>query len=515
MLIIKKNIIIVLVLSFLILSGCKDDSTTNPSESSEMLWVAESISMNIFYPQYISHVEASIMSSIQIEAWENYLRDICELDMKFKYIDIPLKAEKFSETGTEGLVYIWDISQLKKLMECELILPLNDYLKNSENAGAIDENIIANFTDDSGNIWALPTYSMPTYSYRRYNNEWLKQLKFETPKTIADFEKLGRIIKENGFGDSKKDTYLFDIRYPHKFTCYELMDIFIAFGCYPNMMGLSNVSYNNTKGNYEDIVFTEEFTQALTYIRFLIEEDLVIYTENMSQHDIHENYDFISGNNIEHKSEIEVGFYLSGNNTKNLLFENIYLNGVAVLKNTKNVKEKIEFFTKRAFVDEEIRTALNHGVSGYHYDEFETYYMKYLENNGRLILFSPILINILSSIENEKDIYIEGKTYEENSQRADLVKKGYLLFLKARENNKGNIYSYDLLKRIHIDESLKNDSLKEGIQIYPIDLQISMNFISLLGEVFSGDKTVDEAIKEYREKCNNAEYSEYFNKLNN
>jgi len=507
----KKKLFIISIIIILLFVGCKNEKNVLETKDINLADEKE-LNIAIYYPTFFGESQPK-MSSMVIEQWENFVSDIGKANIKFDYIDASFQKEMLDSIEKDRLIYIWDIQQLKVLIENDMIIPINNYIGSLSNFTHIKNSIIKNFTDSNGNIWALPTYTCPIYTYRRYNNDLLEKLQVNIPTSIEEFEKLAKKAKSKSKDISDKGVFLFNIEKPQGRTFSSLMDIFVAYGCYPNIKGILNIVYNQETGGYEDIVYDEKFVKALTFIRYLIDNEFALYTGEISHSDLDSKYEFISGNHINYDCEISLGFYLKGENSKKLIIDNSYVRGIAVLKETKNIVDKLSYFTERVFVDKELQEAYNFGIKGYHFEEFDTYYLKKTEYDGKLKPFSPIKINVLNNIRDEKYVFMEGNSYEDNLRVAELVRKGEIEFAELRENNNENIYTYNLFKNIDT-KAYKLEIQEDGTVIYPIDIQIQINFDKLLEEIFSGSESIENAINNYTLKLNSEDYLMFMNNLN-
>lgn len=501
----RISIYIIILLIVFSISGC-DKKATPMEDTTQSFQTGKPIDLSIYYYLFNMRDAVTRMSELEIKSWEDYLQNISGNNFDIKYIEAEHLPEDTTSINENRLVYISHVDQINILKEANLIIPLNDYLNQLDNVKLIPDEIIDSFTDTNGNIWALPTYWTSEFIYRRYDKEWLAELGCKIPTNIDELKEIGRKIKEQEKGEYH---YLFDIRPPNYYSYIELMDIFMAFGCYPNLRGLPNVSYNANSNKYIDIALTPGFEEALTYLRYLIDEEMVFVTEWDYNVD---NYKFLSG---YLSAGGDYGYQLNGPNSTNTFSEIIFPQGIAVMRGTDDILNKLAFFSENAFVNEEIRTALFLGEKGYHYTEFENYYLMHYGKEKDPIVLTPIRINIFNGKRVfSKDIYDDRKTAEENkvfNENRNKVLDEYEL-MKSRVSD--GVYYYNMLNRVKLD--FGNSDIYEGYEQInkSIEFIIYEDFIALLEEVFYQQTTVEDALKLYAAKCNNSNYINFFADLN-
>lgn len=507
----KIHIILFIVFS-IILSGCSKNSNQELSDeisgnnpSIEIQRSEEKIEI------YYIENQNSRMSNLQLDNWEEYLSEISGNTFDIKYISSSELMNTEQNQNGERLIYISDVNQINMLKEGNLILPLNEYLPKLNNSKLIPKKLLDSVKDTDGNIWALPTYYQTRYFFRRYDKTWLNNLGLEVPVNISELEELGAKLRS----EENTNNYLFAITKSDPWLCYEAMDIFVAFGCYPNIFGLENIVYDQSTNRYIDIATTPEFKEALIFIKHLIEENMVLAVYSIYDQEF-EGKKFISGDFIDFDNELDFCWELSGPNTEKLMVEYNNPAGIAVMRGTENISEKLAFFTERAFVEEEIRMALNHGEKGYHFDEYDEYILKYKDNNGELISISPILVNILSDQLNEKAIFIQGVSEEKNKENAELRRSGIEIYEKAGVGKANETYLYNLLNRILVSANDESNNFTHGYNggKESVDVEILENFMKLMDDVLYNDVAVDIAIGNYINKCNTEEYQNYIAGLN-
>ncbi len=524
-----KIILLLIIIVAISIAGCniivKTDVVVSPENSSKIL-LPDKLSIELYYPvpfhlrriNFVTYNEEEMPKKI-LDEWENCISKSGNINFKLKYVDWSLDTVILNSIETDKLFYIPEQSMIKILRDSNMITPLNKYLENIDGFGVIDQKTISDFTDDDGNIWALPIYKDLQCTYRKYNQEWLDKLEISIPKTIVEFEKLAWAVKKSDSADDTRQPALFFIPKASSMTCFNLIDIFIAHGCYPNIFGMQNLVYNEENNEYEDIAFSDEFIESLGFIRYLLDNELVFYSQerNMTLNEITKQYRSISGMYVDYKDMMSLGYYLEGTNTENLLFVYNQSKGIAVLRDTEDIQEKLNFFINQAFIDDELLTIFNYGINGYHYEETEKYFIKKPEDEkySHMTMLTPVQINIIKDIGDEKS-FISRTMNEESISISESIKKYTDEMARVIEEHNSDLHYYNSMKQIIINKYEEDAYDEEGNLIMPdpIRNRISDNFTMLLDDVFSMRKTVESAVSEYKEKCKNKEYKSFIAEIN-
>lgn len=507
----KKLFIFVIILSFLF-TGCISENNEGDSEENGGILdePSEKLVVPIIYPTYFFDGYTN-MSSLQLDKWEQHLSELSGADISIDYVDAggPRKSMA-SEFPDKGLVYIWDLSVLKLLVENGKVVPLNDFVKGLENYGAIGEDVLSCFTDRQGNLWGLPSGYGPVFTYTRYNQDILDELGLEIPKTLSDYEKAGRLFQEKY--ETEKVKYLLNITRSDTENLFYINNIFTAFGCYPNIRGIQNIIYDPVESRYCDMVFTDEFKEAVSYIKYLIDSGLALYVDDEAISKIRKTFEFLSGPMLDDGSKVGVGFSLAEEKEANCYYEIPNAQGFAVLKDTGNIRNILNFLLTGAYADEELRDAFNYGVEGYHFSNEGNYYLRKEDTDKNLVALNPILINIFN-YPDEKFLFSRQLPEEEMNKLMESRKKSIERYNEILTNNKDKIYVYDQYSSI-VHEHEEMEILEDEAVVYPIDVQISMNFSKMLQDIFSGEMPIDTAIEFYESSFNEMEYENYMAYIN-
>lgn len=455
----KKCICMILavLLIFAALAGCKNsgsdigekpDLDLNPSESPISTEANDSGSS----PSGIPNISVSgRVDEIRIlmpvstgydfdkkfeEEWEAYIYekygffvDIDQLSTEGIWqINIDELSDK-SEKG--GFVYVSSATQLNALIDSGLIDTVNNDINNIEIYNTLSEHTIQSLTDSNGMMWGFPlTDNVSTASlYRYYNKAWLDDAGLNTPKTVDDFYEYAMFIADydpDGSGEKLYAAECSDYSVLH-----DLGDIFRAYGCYPYHFG--PIGYNPLKGKFENLVFNENFPEAMSLIMNLQEQDLLIsrfqdtgYVEP-SQYKTGSTRSFVPDNDFE---ELAYGFCLTGINDKQLL-ENVgMISCLAVLKGTDNAAVKLNSFFEMLRSDPNSRMDFIFGIENVSYTENEnSFTVNTLDENGNRNMQMPGLLigldNLGFSTKNVTYSHWEnmGITEEFNQMRAKAIEE--------------------------------------------------------------------------------------------
>lgn len=499
----KKFIIVLLILSLITLplSSCKKEKIIEkPVLEQEVTLESESELSTIGI--YLPTEDYLRMDEQHLILWGQQLSELSNVAFNISYIDAKLDEKTmipFSQ-GLDKLVYINSQAMLDELIKLDLILPLNTYLEEIETSENIEKAYYELYTNADGIIYALPAFRNVNYiGVRSYNANWLATLNANVPSTIDEFTELAIKIRDSSIGSNYREAYIADF-YSYYSFIWQFFDVFLAFGCRPSMQSI-NISYIEEKNEYEDMALTNNFREALTYLKYLEENDLIINTVGLSSEEKEEKYDI--GWTVE--DPLEIGLYLAGESKTRLLCESIYPGGFAVLKDCKAVNEKLSFLINRVYIDEDILESINYGVRGYNFDENDDYYYYLRNDDNSWRPFQRMHVNIINDIRESKPIYFTQEEYLDNKENYDI------LFEKQ------TTYSdlINSLKSTNPEIIYKSDTNKE----LPIDLDdvteaINDSFNKLIQNVFKENLTVDEAIDIYQHSYITNGYKEYFDELN-
>jgi len=371
---IKKAVPIILIIAIFI-TGC----STTRENSHETYKPYDSEEIRIYYPK-----KEDIPDDNHVEEWEKYIKGKYGMDIDLEYIPLytPSSVREFLFKGqiaihnyfddsreANGLVYITSYEVLNQLKDASLIIPVESYIDGLPGIVNIDIGNIEAFSDSSGNTWAVPLSDGIATEYRTYNKEYLDAAGISAPRTIDELFEYGKLVSGKDFdGNEIRDTYLFDYYLTGRMSSFD--DIFRAFGCYGSP-GYP-VQFNPHKQKFENFVLNPNFTEAMTFIKLLYDENIIIEkTFPKGDYNVASIYSSsISGAFKEN----EQSFYLSGANEKYLIREEYACFGLAVMGNTRKPKEKLADFLELAVNNADGRIDLAVGFENKFYKDNVSYY---------------------------------------------------------------------------------------------------------------------------------------------
>ncbi|MBN1623850.1 MAG: hypothetical protein JXN10_05150 [Clostridia bacterium] len=449
---IGKNILLLIVISLIcLLFSCKESNNENPQSSnyqSDIKPVESNMggeitsntilpdafpkvdSLNIYYPAYIP-----MRYTFRTE-WREYIFDKFGIDITISYDGYSLNDISRGEFPVETLIYLGFTNYFTYQLNTEIYDYCNDelfydlspyYLKYGWDK-VIDEEYLGRLVTN-GRIYAVPAVGNPYIVPRRYNKEYLGAVGMTVPENTAEFLDYLRAVKS--ILDEDGNYYPMSVDF-QRFTP-STSDIFRAFGCYVNSQNNSTISFDPGTGSFEDAVFSENFDQALSYIRNLRQEKLLfidgysgttmidnglnfydgdfsfakdLATEYWYIYDIpsgfflHESYDF------KVRYDVMNGYYLDGINHDNLCEVRRDMAFYVFPKAIENIYGTIELFND-LFTNPLAYGDLKYGRQGYEYEI----------NGDEIIPLEPVagaylnLLQISGFCGNDQTYYPESTQY--------------------------------------------------------------------------------------------------------
>lgn len=492
----KRIVVFLLIIVLLIgtLSSCsinsdEKNSKLNPDESSEIF--------NLYYPI----INNFIPTEDHVMMWESYMRDKHGFKIDLEYLprkSIPtntINIEKLMDnSNARGFVYIERYEDLTELIKKGAITPINYYFDSLLTSyEKINPDSIEGFTDSMGDSWAFPMMGDNlVISKRTYNKEWLEKSKMSVPENLEEFFNYAKYVAyEDPDGNGIDDTYI--LEYSHNQILNSFMDIFRAFGCYPDRS--NPTSYNPMKRSFENIVFNENFIEAMSFIKLLSDEGLIVqsnlnyYNTKQSSYKVASSY----GGTLpyDYVNERTYGYFLKGPNEYMLIEEKTPEYCIAVLKDTDKVFYKINEFYKMIFNSPESSLDLYIGVENKDYFDrgncFEVMYNPYSGITNDIIRISSDfqwgILDYKPMITSDSGIALsrikELRTLNKEKNEADAGANDYLgTQLSYRIDF--NTFTYEVNELIWYKgplEEMFNDILKldmpieEAIQKYRIIME--------------------------------------------
>jgi ABC-type glycerol-3-phosphate transport system substrate-binding protein len=376
----KKIFTILLVIS-LLFSGCSNTSTQDPHKQN----TSEEKKIKIFYPR-----RDQIPEDYYVSDWKDYIDKKYGYDVELEYIRLKTDGnfwnkgridiqEFIKNHETDGLVYITDFEILNQLKEAHLLLPVDSYIDGLRWLGNPTPGTLDAFSDSSGNMWAVPLTDNILSGFRIFDKDMLDAAGVEVPQTIEELFEYAKVAAREDFdGNGVNDTYLFEFILNGRFHLFEgseyvissFDDIFRAFGCYGSPG--EPIQYNPYSNKFENFVNKENFIEAMTFIKLLFDENLIIeWSRIENEYNTASMYSMQSTGTYRNNA---YSFYISGPNEKYLIREKYQCLGMAVLTNTRNPEEKLSNFLDLAVGNPDGYVDLIYGFEDKFYEDRITYY---------------------------------------------------------------------------------------------------------------------------------------------
>lgn len=315
-----------------------------------------------------------------INEWETYISDNYNIDIKVNFISVGFQyftdyyIQNKDESNATGIVYLSDfrgISDIRKLIDRELIVPLTDMVADNIifNKMPIEFQNMYRFADDE--IWAIPgEIRYNGYLVRLYREDWLNNVGLETPTSYAELLEMSRRIQKNDPDEDGKDNTV-GLNVPNDKSFMGLEDLFHANGVYLNNNPLYSTAYNPTTGTYEDGMLNNSIYDVLYYIRNLVDEDHIDY------------YGYTQGDTIGflRKNTASTCQYASGalpdqvfsvireSQQEQVTLMNYSSTAYVMLSNTINAKPMLNNFINVFLGDIDAHKMLRFGLEGVSYED--------------------------------------------------------------------------------------------------------------------------------------------------
>ncbi len=271
----KRFVAEILAFAF-VLAGCSDKTGT-PN-----IPVSPTDQVSISITNYYSFASRNEYSNYYDEntkyAWIDYMSLHSNTDFTL-YDDEPKQAaELIANDEREGLVLLDSRLKIEELARTEKLLPLDDYLANNESWLSLPEEFRKTF-EIGGEIYAIPYSSdnmvgsgLSLNTELAINTQWLKQLGLEMPKTLENFENVGKQFIQNdmnGDGIAGNDHLL------GLFNPTMNAQILQAYGLYCDLPAGSTFGYDPELGCIADALFKDNAEPALAYLKRLYTEGVI------------------------------------------------------------------------------------------------------------------------------------------------------------------------------------------------------------------------------------------------
>lgn len=376
-----KKIILLIILTVLLTIFVSCNSTNISVNEVEKPVIIDEIS----YPLSFCQISMFKQSQKFISALEKYVSDNFAVDVNFKYVDMISFNKNMSgqfdmdvlkeATNFDGIIYVNSSDVMNYLKNNHLILPINSLLEENEYPNYIGEKELLGSKYLNNDIWGIPTSNLFLYSGRFYKKEFISATNIKEISSVEDIIAFCEKIK--GTNETPK---LY-------FTCFntaniliDFRDIFLSYGIYSNYS--YPIAYNYNTEYFENIVYNENFKEAIKFIRFLYERQYIIDNESL-QEKINEiitkdrpslviddyivsKFSDLGGSGFK---EYEVFFFTGGGNESQFIDVRQIGGEIAVLKDTVKPKEVLKQFIELFYNNKDGRNSLAFGIKNYNYYE--------------------------------------------------------------------------------------------------------------------------------------------------
>lgn len=377
--------------------------------------------------------EGDVFNEEDYSLWKSYVKQEYDLDIHYiQFNIINRKMANLSDSEVPSLprlVYADDYRNLKRWVESEMLSDLKDYLTINK----YDADALQYLLDEKGRIKMLPTKHEKVYKYRTYDKDVLDELNIPVPTTLEEFYQLAKIIKYEYQADNGKDTYI--ATYNAKNCQEDLTDIFMAFGCYFNLdFYCTSIAYNPITMQIEDAAQSENFKQAVSYIKLLIDEGLIYESSSESYTDNINVVSYYKERNSIGFSNNEYGLYLEGTNDKYLVYCNDVISGIAFERSVNEDLGIIKIFENEIYTEEKARLFFTYGFEGENYSINDNELSINIDSEVKV---PKIVFNCESEFDSVKYLY-QGNVVE------TLDEKQHIIDEIASELDSDKIYHADM-----------------------------------------------------------------------
>lgn len=491
----KKVILYILIIILVILTACQNSKTDTEIQETTTPTInvteEEPLDVSIFYPRdSIIQIDPEFISE-----WQKYIYDKYDIRIKLEYTKNDWAGkDSTSDSGLDdndlwkkskngGLVFIRDFYTFGNLVKSGLIVPVNEYIKNIPEFAVLEDKMLEQFTwDDS--IWAFPFYHDYSLNVRAYNGDWLEKYEKGIPKTLDEFTEYAEYVRDNDpDGNGIADTYAQVYRYNGLFS--EFMDVFNAYGCYP-LSTRFPISFNPDNKKLEVCVFSEGYVKAMTFIKFLVDEGYAKASSTQGSNISKQEYKCASSYNYDYGelgecTSMEAGYYLLGENEKNLVRVLYYPYSFAVLDGTEDPESMIRKLLVPLSEKPDNYIDFYCGIEGKSYLVTDDYFV---------YSYQRPTIDIRTGI-NIRDVSRKPMINEEDMNRAE----SSILYTEITREFRDGVK--DL---IDTDLVYTTNSYTFSDELRLLNSRISELTEELNRDILTGQKMIMEAITEYRSR---------------
>ncbi len=255
-------------------------ATTLPGIHSDIVlpdYIEPSDSLNIIYPAYL------IMRYHNLESWQLLIKEKFEIEVNIIY-EYSIPIDELTDTQktntvlylnyTKGYPYEFN-TRVYDLCDERIAYDLSPYYLKYGWDSFIDPSYIE-LLKTNEKIYAVPATNKKYILPRYYNKEYLSELNLEVPTNVMEL--YNYLLATKNLNSSDDSFYPICIFSPY--ITISTADIFRAYGVYFNSADNLTITYNHNVNSFEDGVFSDGIESALTYIRTLQNENLMLICGN-------------------------------------------------------------------------------------------------------------------------------------------------------------------------------------------------------------------------------------------
>lgn len=347
--------------------------------------------LTFIYPAYNDRKYQNLMN------WQTYIAEKFGVELLANYKAISVNDLINASNDSIGILYlnyekgrVYEFNtDVFRYGNDTIAYELTPYYEKYNWGDFIEQSYI-DALSDNGNIYAIPAACSKYIIPRYYNQKHLSEIGVDIPQTTFEFYNYLRQLRA-----INPNTEAF---YPMCISAHALSqstaDIFRAYGIFVNTEFNSTISFNPNSGSFEDGVYSDDFEASLGFMRQLQVEDLLIvhgYRKsqlgdglegNIFREDIKSlSKDFSTEYNYIYSSkynyflphamtdinyEAKEGFYLTGENSKNVCEIRSDISFYVFPKKLQNINGIMELFNE-IFTGSAYYADLKYGIEGTDY----------------------------------------------------------------------------------------------------------------------------------------------------
>lgn len=201
--------------------------------------------------------------------WHDYIIEKFGIEINISYDSKDNRIRFLNYYGEDG--NIQPNNSIAQYFVLDFAYDLTSYISEYGWTQYIEQKELSLVTYN-GKIVALPLKASEFIIPRYYNESYLEELDMDVPENTYELIQFLRGSKKINKGDEK----FYPMFISSSSFMPSLADIFRAYNVYVNSNINATIEYNPNIGSFEDAVFSKDFEVALTYIRELQAEDLLM-----------------------------------------------------------------------------------------------------------------------------------------------------------------------------------------------------------------------------------------------